>query len=241
MLGGDEVYIGAHPLFAASTPMIIADLAAATFDPGRQLDLRASVAFSDALSVGPDKQRAENQRSHQEAMKHADVAAGTLKQLERTGRRIARLIEMIEANPKKKARGQGYRCELAKLPLQTLFARWKADWPTQTEQQTANLYAALLAGGVADGEPDPVELVDFTGKVVDKKKLLQDAKTLEDKVRTDVGRDNTQVHLAPLPSQKLMEKIIDKIAPEDDDWKKPKRWNPKPPPKATPPHESRSV
>ncbi|GAA2810429.1 hypothetical protein [Mycolicibacterium pallens] len=93
MLGGDEVYIGAHPLFAASTPMIIADLAAATFDPGRQLDLRASVAFSDALSVGPDKQRAENQRSHQEAMKHADVAAGTLKQLERTGRRIARLID----------------------------------------------------------------------------------------------------------------------------------------------------
>jgi hypothetical protein len=234
MLGGDEVYIAAHPLFAAVTPAIIGELAAAAFDAGRPLDLRASVAFSDALHVAVDKQRKENQRSHQEAMKHADVAPGTLKELERTARRIARLIEMIEANPKKKARGQGYRDELANLPLQALFARWKADWPPQTEQQTANLYAALQAGGVAAGEPDPVELVDFTGKVVEKKKLLQDAKALEDKVRKDVGSDNTQAHLAPLPPQKLMEKIIDKIAPEDDEWKKPKRWDPKPPAKSAP-------
>jgi hypothetical protein len=234
MLGGDEVYIAAHPLFAAMTPAIIGELEAATFDVDRLLDLRASVAFSDALHVAVDKRREETQRSHQEAMKHADVAPGMLKELERTARRIARLIEMVEANPKKKARGQGYRDELAKLPLQALFARWKADWPPQTEQQTANLYAALQAGGVAEGEPDPVELVDFTGKVVEKKKLMQDVKALEDKVRKDVALDNARAHLAPLPPQKLMQKIIDKIAPGDDDWKKPKRWNPKPPTKSTP-------
>jgi hypothetical protein len=51
MLGGDEVYIAAHPLFAAVTPAIIGELAAATFDVDRPLDLRASIAFSDALHV----------------------------------------------------------------------------------------------------------------------------------------------------------------------------------------------
>lgn len=40
-------------------------------------------------------------------------------------------------------------------------------------------------------------------------------------MRKDVVPDNTRAHLAPVPPQKLMEKIIDKIAPGDDDWKKP--------------------
>lgn len=235
MLGGDEVYIATHPLFAAVTPAIIGDLAAATFGTGRPLDLRASVAFSDAPRVAADKQREKTQKSHQLAMRRADVAPGTLKELERASRRILRLIEMIEANPKKKARGQGYRDELSKLSLLALFARWKAHWPVQTPRQTADLYAALASGQIPPGQQDPIELVDYTGRVTDKQKLLQAEKALEGKIRKDVGIDNTQTHLAPLPPQEKVQKIIDIIQPEDPDWKKPpQRWDPKPPP-ARPP------
>ena len=42
MLGGDEVYVAAHPLLAALTPEIIRRLDAATVDGDRPLDLRAS-------------------------------------------------------------------------------------------------------------------------------------------------------------------------------------------------------
>lgn len=227
MLGGDELYIAAHPFFAAVTPTLLGELDKATFAPGRRVDLRASVAFSDAAYAPADDQRETTQLSHQDALKHADLAPGTLKELERLNSRILRLIEMLEANPEKKSRGPGYRAELAKLPLQQLFARWKAGWRERSQRETAKLYAELLAGGVTDPKEDPIELVDFTGTIVDKIALLQAASSLEKKVRKDVGADNRQVHPMPLPPQKLIEKIIDLIVWEDPDWKDP--WKKKPP------------
>lgn len=226
MLGGDELYIAAHPLFAAVTPALLGELDKATFEPGRPVDLRASVAFSNAATTRADDQRETIQLSHQDALKHADLAPGTLKELERRSRRILRLIQILEANPEKRSRAPAYRTELEKLPLQTLFARWKADWQEKSQRDTAELYAALLAGGVEDPKADPIELVDFSGTIVDKTALLDAATSLEKKVRHDVGEDNRQVHPLPLPPQKLIENIIDRIAPEDPDWKDP--WKKRP-------------
>jgi hypothetical protein len=125
---------------------------------------------------------------------------------------------MIEANPKKKARGPGYRQELSKLSLRTLFARWKPNWTkTLSKKDTARIYAALQAGDAATID-EYVELVDFNGKVVDRKKLEQDAKTLEDKVRRDVGTDNVQVHAPPIVAiPKWVQALIDKLLPKDKD------------------------
>lgn len=230
MLGGDELYIAAHPLFATITPALLGELDKATFAPDRPLDLRASVAFSDAAYAPADDVRETVQLSHQDALKHADLAPGTLKELERRNKRILRLIELLEGNPEKKSKGSGYRTELAKLPLQRLFARWKAWWREKSQRETAKLYAALLAGGVANVEEDPIDLVDFTGKIVDKNELLNAATSLEDRVRKDVGADNRQVHPMPLPPKKLIDEIIDRIAPEDPDWKDP--WKKKRPAQA---------
>ncbi len=230
MLGGDEVYIAGHPLFAAVTPALLGELDRATFATDRPVDLRASVAFSDAATAPAGDQRETTQLSLQDALKHADLAPGTLKELERINRRILRLIEILEANPKKQSRGSGYRAELAKLPLQQLFARWKANWREKSQRETAKLYAALLTGGVTDPKDDPIDLVDFTGTVIEKVALLKAATALEGKVRKDVGADNRQMHPMPLPPQKLIEKIIDRIVPEDPDWKDPWKKPKKKPP-----------
>jgi hypothetical protein len=218
MLGGDEIYVATHPLFAGVAPAIVSDLDKAAFETNRPIDLRTSVAFSRAPKTASAEQREATQKSHQEALKHTELAPGTLKSLERTNRRIERLIDMIEANPKKKARGPGYLQELSKLPLRTLFARWKPNWTkTLSKKDTARIYAALQAGDAATID-EYVELVDFNGKVVDRKKLEQDAKTLEDKVRRDVGTDNVQVHAPPIVAiPKWVQALIDKLLPKDKD------------------------
>ncbi|MEH2558562.1 hypothetical protein V1286_006091 [Bradyrhizobium algeriense] len=220
MLGGDEIYVATHPLFAGVAPAIIGDLDKATFEANRPIDLRTSVAFSRAPKTTFAQQREATQKSHQAALKHNELAPGTLKSLERTNRRIERLINMIEANPQKKVRGAGYRQELAKLPLRILFARWKPNWTKiLSKKDNARVYAALQAGDAATID-EYVELVDFTGKVVDRKKLEQDAKTLEDKVRKDVGGDNVQVHAPPIVAiPKWIQALIDKLEPKDPDKK----------------------
>jgi len=53
-----------------------------------------------------------------------------------------------------------------------IFARWKAGWREKSPRETAKLYAALLEGDVIDPKEDPIELVDFTGTVVDETALL---------------------------------------------------------------------
>jgi hypothetical protein len=215
MLGGDEIYVATHPLFARDVSAIIGEI-----DP---LDLRASVAFSNAPQVARDKQRETNQKSHQRAMRYVELAPGILKRLERTNRRIERLIDMIESNPKKAPRGAGYREELTRLPLRKLYARWRIDWPpaSMNREARAKAYEALLSGepGAAD---DAVELVDFSGKTVNRQKLEDDAKILEDKVRRDVGADNVQVHAPPIVKvPKWVEKLLDWLLKDKDKKKQP--------------------
>jgi hypothetical protein len=219
MLGGDEVYIALHPLFMHHVPAIIGDLQRAPYQQDRTLDLRASVAFSSAEKTDVAKQRQTTQLSHQEALKLAEVAPSKLKALERTKRRIERLIDMIEANPKKQKRAAGYRQELAKLPLTDLFARVKYGHPQSLAQKDfAKLCAALLTedpAAVSGGEL--FDLVDFTGKVINAKQLVGDAKALEEKVRLDVGKDNVRVQAPPLYEiPKWIKALIDALLKDKD-------------------------
>jgi subtilisin family serine protease len=213
MLGGDEIYVAAHPLFARDLSAIVGEI-----DP---LDLRCSVAFSSAQTVAGG-QREANQKSHQRAMRHADLAPEILKRLERTNRRIERLIDMIEGNPKKAPRGAGYREELSRLPLRKVYARWKIGWPPSSMHRDARAKAyEALRSGEASAADDAVELVDFSGVVVNRQTLEDQAKTLEDKVRRDVGRDNVQIHAPPIVKiPKWVEKLLDWLLKDPGDKKR---------------------
>ena len=213
MLGGDEVYAAAHPLYAQHVPGIIGELDRMPYGGNRTLNLRASIAFSSEKKAEDPDGRKKVQLAHQEAMRLAEEAPGTLKQLERTQRRIERLIDMLETNPKKKKRGPGYRAELEKLPLTRLFARSKHGDPKRlTVAEFQVLADALRRGDIRRAEQTKkFELVDFNGNVVDGAKLEKQAAALEQKVRGDVGRDNTRVHPPPLTK---MPKWIDDLLDE---------------------------
>jgi len=217
MLGGDEVYAAAHPLFDQYVPNIIGDLNKTLYDKDQTLNMRASVAFSSAKKLEDPQQRQEIQLSHQEALRLAEEAPGYLKFLERTHRRIERLIDMLESNDKKKSRGPGYRNELEKLPLMKLFARSKHGKPQRLNlRDFRTLLDALRRGDIKAAEKTKnFELVDFNGNVVNGEKLEKDAEALEARVRRDVGPDNTRVH--PPPATK-MPKWIDKLL---DCWENP--------------------
>jgi len=200
MLGGDEVYAAAHPLYAHHVPAIVKELDTTPYGKKGTVDLRASVAFSSAPALEQDRQRREIQLSHQEAMKLAEEAPAGLKELERTHRRIARLIEMLEANPKKRDKAPPFRKRLDALPIKRLFARAKHRWPRRLQAKEFDaLVAALRRGELrAAEETGKFDLVDYDGKIVKEKKLREDAAALEAAVRQVVGRDNTRVHLPPV-------------------------------------------
>ena len=214
MLGGDEIYAAAHPLYAMYVASIISDLDKWQYGT-RTIDLRASVAFS-----GVDDKDAQNRReiqlSHQQAMRLAEEAPGTLKRLERTHRRIERLIDVIEKNDKKKGRGPGYRNELTSLALMKLFARVKHGRPKRIADKDARtLLDAFRRGDIGGAlRTKNFELVDFNGSVIDVDALEKKAAALEDKVRRDVGFDNVRVqvppaHKIPLKLPKWLEELID--------------------------------
>jgi hypothetical protein len=225
MLGGDEVYVALHPLFAQVLPTLIGEVAQTGYGESATIDLRTSVAFSSAAKKDDrDEQRKSIQLSHQEALKIAEQAPALLKRLEQTDRRIERLIEIIEANDAKKIRAPGYRKELDDLGLRRLFARAKYG---NARQLTRAAYQRLLAALVlqeAGGDPkndDLPDLVDFTGKVVDYMTLKGRAAQLEDKVRKDVGAENVKRKAPPLPGSALAKKLFDKLRPKDPKKKKP--------------------
>jgi len=211
MIGGDEVFVAAHPYFATFVHNIIDDLDKAQFE-GAGINLRAAVAFSSAAKGEP--QRENNQTAHQQAMSLADTAPGTLKRLERTHRRIERLIEKLENNPKKKDQAPAYRSQLAELRLTKLFARAKHQragllGPAAFKTLVRLLRAADIAAAEATGDFD---LVDLSGRVVNGKALEEAAAKLEERVRAAVGSDNK--HVDPQPVTKLpkwIEKLLDKL------------------------------
>jgi hypothetical protein len=218
MLGGDEVFVAAHPYYAGLEPVIIADLAKILFE-GAPLDMRTGVAYSTAERAparagGGDQQRRNNQEAHDKTLKLATDSLTVLKPFERTQRRIERLIDKLEENDKKKDKAPDYRAKLRDLHLLEVFARAKP----LSRQAYARLHQALLAGNLARADAtDGFQLVDFSGAVMDREALEKKAAALEDAVRRDVGKDN--IHIDPPPVAKVpawIQKLIDKL----DDKKK---------------------
>jgi hypothetical protein len=217
MLGGDEVFVVAHPYYARCEHQIIADLAREFFQD-KPLNLRTGVAYSSAprvpgaASPGPtvsDPQRKENQRAHDRAFKLAADSLTMVKPLERAHRRIERLIELLEVNEKKKDKAPPYRKKLHDLRLLEVYARVKRGHAKAVSAALyRRLHRALLAGDPsAAGATGLFELVDFAGNRVDGFRLDKEAHLLEAAVRRDVGLGN--YYAAPMPVPGWLKKIID--------------------------------
>jgi hypothetical protein len=227
MLGGDEIFVAAHPYFARYVTDIISDLDKVTFPSdshgkpigNRPLNMRVSVAYSSAkmasgspaaTAVSP-AQRLENQRSHDRALRLGGSAVGALKALERRQRRIERLIELMEANAKKAKQAPQFRDRLTKLGMMQLYVRVQyAHTATLSMALYERLLAALDAQDLVTAQGFKlIDLVDFSGNVVDAKKLTTDAAKLEDDVRKVVGWDN--YHQDGPPVDQRAKKIVDGI------------------------------
>jgi hypothetical protein len=230
MLGGDEVFVAASPAYGAVYPAIIGELHYTPYS-NRLLNMRAAIAFSSAEIVrDPQKQRNNNQIAHDQAMALANEGSGLLKRLERTQRRIERLIEKLEANEKKKKKAQPYTEELERLGLVRLFARVKLLNPSKifTSLEFIKLRQLLSEGDIEETQKNTeidLELVNFLGDVVysrKNKKLLKDAEKLEERVRLDVGLDNFYVDPPPVTKQPKEPKIIEEILDPESDKKKKK-------------------
>jgi len=223
MLGGDEVFVAAHPFYEPEVSAVIKKLAQ-IHDKGQSLNMRATVSYSRAEKGDP--QRELNQNAHYQAMKLADAAPATLKKFERTRRRIERLIEKLEGSSQKKKKDKApqYRKELDELPLLRVYGRVNYKKAGKLAPAAFRKLVRLLRAGDARGAQDTgnFELVDFlNSKVVDAKKLEADAAKLEDVVRREVGAENTHVDPTPLYDHpKWVKWLIDKIKPKLPDPKK---------------------
>ena len=206
MLGGDEVFVAAHPAFAPHLHQIVADLDRIRYGAGT-LNMRAVVAFSRAPIAPPEEQRTKNKVAHQQALKVADRAGAPLKALEAAHRRIERLIEKLQANPDKQRHVAGFSEELATLRLRRVFARFNHGAPKLLSRlELSRLLVALRAESVGFAVSG-VELVDFDGRPVDARTLEDKAKDVEARVRRVVGRDN--VHIDPPPIKKPPKWVVD--------------------------------
>lgn len=228
MLGGDELFVAAHPYYAQVEHLIIADLAKARFQ-NRPLNMRAGVVYSSAarapgpasVASGPNvsvAQRKENQKAHDRSLKLVVDSLNELKPLERTHRRIERLIEKLEANEKKKQLAPPYTRKLQELRLMEVYGRVKYRWARPLSAAAhRRLRTALLAGDLpAAVNTKLFELVDFAGNAVDAQKLVALAAQLEAAVRKDVGKDNFHVDLPPITKiPPLIQEIIDFFLPPE--------------------------
>ena len=221
MIGGDEVFVAAIRHAGHETEIIAA--LDQRLHRDLPLNLRTAVAYSSATwskaaptaPPSPD-QRERNADAHDEALALASSAPATLKEFERTHRRIERLIEKVPRDPRRQPKAdpkrdkereekaKKYREELQKLGLLKLYARTKyADPGPMGPGPLRRLLAALAAGdprkakAVVEGHFD---LVDFRGDVVDEHKLRQTVRALEDRVEQDARRNN--VHIDPPPIMK---------------------------------------
>jgi hypothetical protein len=249
MIGGDEFFVGAHPLYAERVSQIIADLDKPFFDPTLgdvDLNMRAAVAFSSAKQIsragsgsttnGPgisDAQRQENFKAHDRAMKLSAEAPNVLKDFERAQDAIDRLIRKLETNPKNKNKDKApaFRTKLDQLGLLRLYARAKFMHASASSPAAyARLHQALAAGDLAGAsKTGEFDLVDFNGDEVKGPDLLQQANDLHTVVRRAVGTDN--VHFDPPPALFLaaqadsargkVEKVIKAIKGEQLPPKKP--------------------
>lgn len=222
MLGGDEIFVAAHPYLARWVPDIIGDLDKTKFNTeshskqfgSQYLNMRAAVTYSKSLS---GSNRYGRQLSHDKAMRLAGHSSGALKTLERCHRRIERLIDMLEAKEKKKKLAPPFIGRLHKLGMLKLFARGLHGRPNALSTAAYENLLALLDRGdvVAAQKTKSWELVDFAGNVVDAEKLDRDARKLEAEVRLAVGPDNIRVDGPPVTKMPwLAQEIVERIWPQ---------------------------
>lgn len=262
MMGGDEFFVAAHAAYAGHEAEIIAGLDQ-RLHYGLPLNLRSAVAYSSATWAkraptappSPD-QRARNADAHSEALALASSAPNTLKEFERTHRRIERLIEKVPRDPRRQPKAdpkrdknreekaKKYREELGKLGLLELYARAKHSEPGLMKPGPLRLLLAALAAGdprkaaaVSEGKFD---LVDFRGEAVDERKLSQAALALENRVERDARRNNVHIDPPPIMQKPKLPKWLKEILPDraykliqewyDDNGRKEWEWKRQPRP-----------
>jgi len=245
MLGGDEVFVAAHPYFARYVSNIVCDLDKTTFksdshgrDLGnRPLNMRVSVAYSSAKVVGggpssagiSPEQRLQNQLSHDRALRLGGSATSALKALERTHRRIERLIDLLEANEKKAKLAPPFTDRLTKLGLLHYYIQVQyAHTAALSMPRYEELLAALYSGDLVKAQGMKlVDLVDCDGNIVDARKLTSDAAALEAEVAKAVGRDNYHQDGPPVNPKKAL-KVIGIVADIIEEILKPLDKKPNP-------------
>lgn len=214
MIGGDEVFVAAHPLYAGHVSEIIRTLDGRS-SGDQLLNLRAGVGFSAAepatgsgATAGPQippDQRKNNQRSHERALDASSNGTSALKSFERAERRMERLIDMLEDSRDKKKHDlvPGYRKRLDDLHLTRMYARAQHGAARPLPDAVyRRLIQALRAEDVATALQNTEELIDFqTDKPIDAAKLRADADKLETDLLRAAGADNFQA--APPPVNKL--------------------------------------
>jgi hypothetical protein len=206
MIGGDEIFVAAHPLYAGHVSEIIRTLDGRS-SADEPLNLRAGVGFSAAEPAAgpgptfgpqiPPDQRTNNQRSHDRALNAASNSTSALKPFERRQRRMERLIDMLEdsRDTKKHDLVPGYRKRLDDLHLLRMYARAQhGSARPLPDAMYGRLIQALRNEDVPTALRNGEELIDFeTGKPIEVKKLEADADKLEADLLRDAGRDNFQV------------------------------------------------
>ncbi|MFC4068858.1 hypothetical protein [Actinoplanes subglobosus] len=210
MVGGDEIFVAAHPLYAGHVSEIIGMLDIRVSDD-QLLNLRAGVGFSAAAPEGTPgpvvspEQRRSNQLSHDRALNASSRSGNALKGLERRQRRMERLVDVLEDSRDKKKNDlvKGYRKRLDDLHLLRVYARAQYGHARPlAPAMYRRLIVALRDEDVATALQNGEELVDFeTDRVVSKEKLEAAADRLEADLLRDAGRDNFQA--APPPVFKV--------------------------------------
>lgn len=265
MMGGDEIFVAAHPAYAEHVCEIVVALDKWRDQYSRGLNLRLAVAYSSAARLpsadptaypSPD-QRQRNARAHDEALALASSAPNTLKEFERTHRRIERLIAKVPRDPRRdpkpdpkrdkerEEKAKNYRRELDALGLMRLYASAKRGRAAPMDpSRLQRLLDALNAGdaqkakAVADEDFD---LVDFQCRPVHEKKLREAASALQKRVEQDARPNNVHFDPPPLLTEKpKLPKWLREYLPDaaykwinewyDDDGRKEWEWNPRPDP-----------
>lgn len=209
MLGGDEVFVAAHPAYAKYISNIVADMNAATFLDA-PLNLRVGVAISSAKRESGQRkpgeptraQRRNNQDAHDAAITAASSTHKVLKALERQNRRIELLITKLINNKDKAKLAPDHQSDLDALGLTRLYAQVRQDNQTDPRgKRAAKLRTQIEKLDVrALATSDDFHLFDYNGNEVDLAALTKKANQLEAAVVKDVGRDNIYVEV-PLVTQ----------------------------------------
>jgi hypothetical protein len=221
MMGGDEIFVAAHPIYSIFVCTIIAKLRGETYLEDRPLDLRTGVAYSRAhKQQDPRDQKKANWTAHDQGLGLATASLNPLKGFERAHRRMERLIEKLAANDKKKHLVAPYTAKLEALGLMSLFARSNYRLP----------YAMPLPRGdfrdlirrlteLYDWSKPHIELVNSKCDKVDARKLWKEVEKLEAEIAKDVGKDNFHVdptYFLPTTSMPpLVKKLLDWLLPPE--------------------------